>query len=303
MVKKSWSDPVFLLLLCLASVPATGQELAPRAYWPAPNGTNVLVTSYQYSSGDIVTDPSLPVTGVDSQINLLQLSYQRTFSLFGRSANAQLSLPYSTGTSEGFFNGDFVSADPTGYADTRARVSINLRGAPTLDVAAFRKLIIDPQTLVGASLLIQAPTGSYHPDKLLNTGTNRWAVKPALGVVWPVHPSWLIEAEIGVWIYEDNDEFLGKTREQDPIFSSEFHIIKLMPSGLWVAFDMNYYTGGRTTVGGDRRDDLQRNSRAGFTLFKPFRKRHALRGSFSTGFVTESGGDFETYSLSYVYAW
>jgi hypothetical protein len=304
MQEQSRSAPVVvLLMMCLLSGPAIGQELAPRAYWPAPNGTNVLVTAYQYSSGDIVTDPSLPVTGVESKLNLLQLSYQRTLSLFGRSANAQLSLPFSTGTSEGFFNGDFVSADPTGFADVRGRLSVNLRGAPSLDGAAFQKVVADPPTIVGASLLIQAPTGRYDPDKLLNTGTNRWAVKPAIGVIWPVHPSWLIEAELGVWIYEDNDEFLGATREQEPIFSSEFHLIKLMPSGLWVALDMNYYTGGQTTVGGERRADLQRNSRLGFTLFRPFRKRHAIRGSFSTGFVTESGGDFETYSLSYVYAW
>ena len=37
----------------------SAQELVPRAYWPTPNGTNVFIVSYQRSTGDIVTDPSL----------------------------------------------------------------------------------------------------------------------------------------------------------------------------------------------------------------------------------------------------
>jgi len=74
---------------------AAAQELTPRAYWPLPSGTNVMVLAYQHSSGDIVTDASLPITGVDSSIHFLQAAYQRSFGLFGRSASMQLSLPYS----------------------------------------------------------------------------------------------------------------------------------------------------------------------------------------------------------------
>ena len=70
---------------------AVAQELAPRAYWPSPDGTNVLLVSYQKSTGDIVTDPSLPLVGVESDIDVLQLSYQRTFSLRGRTATLQVS--------------------------------------------------------------------------------------------------------------------------------------------------------------------------------------------------------------------
>ena len=34
--------------------------------------------------GDIVIDPSLPITGVESEIEYLQVGYQRFFGLFGR---------------------------------------------------------------------------------------------------------------------------------------------------------------------------------------------------------------------------
>ncbi len=90
-----------------------------------------------------------------------------------------------------------------------------------MDAAGFQALRANPQIIVGASLLVQAPTGEYDPDEVINIGTNRWAVKPAIGVIWPIRPTWLLEFEIGAWFFGDNDEFLGETREQDPILSTE----------------------------------------------------------------------------------
>jgi hypothetical protein len=304
MRKKWWSDPDFLVVLvALSSSPSLAQELAPRAYWPAPVGTNVLNVAYQYSSGDIVTDPSLPVTGVDSKLNFVQVGYQRTFSLFGRTANAQINMPYSWGTSEGFLNDEFLSVDTVGYGDARARLSLNLRGAPAMDPAGFQALQANPESIYGVSLLIQAPTGTYNPDKFLNTGGNRWAVKPAVGAIWPLHPTWLLEAELGAWFFQDNDEYVGATREQEPIFSSEFHLVKRVGQSFWASLDANYYYGGRTTIDSVERADLQRNSRFGFTLYKSLARHHALRGSYSTGLVTASGGDYSIVALSYIAIW
>ena len=64
-----------LILITLCSwVPAgSTQELTPRAYWPAPKGTQVLTLGYIHTSGDIVPDPSLPISGVDSEIDTLVL--------------------------------------------------------------------------------------------------------------------------------------------------------------------------------------------------------------------------------------
>ncbi len=300
------------LLLCLAVVSSAfgfwstatfAQELAPRAYWPAPKGTNVLVVGYQYSGGDIVTDPSLPIAGVESDINFAQVSYQRTLSLFGRTTNLQFNLPYTRGSTEGFVDGEFLSRHISAMADARIRLSVNLRGAATMDGSGFQALRAKPRTIVGASLLIQPPTGGYEPDKLINAGTNRWAVKPALGVIWPVRPNWLLEFELGAWFYGDNNNFQQRTRQQDPILSTEFHLVKRIRPGFWASLDLNYYVGGRTTVDNVEQSDLQRNSRIGATVVFPFKKQHAIRASLSTGMITESGGDFESFSLNYAYAW
>jgi len=279
------------------------QELAPRAYWPTPNGTNVLVVTYQKTTGDIVTDPSLPLTGVDSDIDYLQLSYQRTFSLAGRTAAMQLSVPYSQGETEGLIEGEFRRRDTSGLGDARLRLAYNINGAPSMDAAGFQALRDAPQTIVGASVLIQAPTGDYDASKVINIGTNRWSVKPAIGVIWPLRPTWLLEFELGAWFFGDNDDFLGEKRKQDPIVSTEFHLVKRIRRGFWASLDANFYVGGRTSVGDSEQANLQRNSRVGATLVFPFKNRHAIRSSISRGVVTKSGGDFKMFTLSYLYAW
>ena len=268
-----------------------------------PNGTNVLVLGYQHTSGDIVTDPSLPLTGVDSKIDFLQVAYQRSFGLFGRTANVQLSLPYSRGSTEGIVDGEFLSRETSGFTDSRVRFSINLRGAPSMDNAAFRALLQDPRLIIGASLLVQPPTGEYESDKAINLGTNRWAAKPAVGLIWPIRPDLLFEADVGVWLFGDNDDFLGQTREQDPLLSTEFHLVKQFGPRFWASLDANFYVGGQTNIGDSNPANFQRNSRAGVTFYGRTKGGHAIRSSFSTGTVTESGGDYDVFTLSYLYAW
>jgi hypothetical protein len=279
------------------------QELTPRAYWPAPNGLKAIVFSYQYTTGDVLTDASLPITGVDSKLNLAQLAYLHTFSLVGRTANVQFALPYSWGTTEGLAEGAFSSRYISGTADVRARLSVNLLGAPTMDAAEFQQLRASPRSLIGASLMIQFPTGAYDEDKVFNAGTNRWAIKPAVGFIVPIRSTWLLEAEIGAWFFGDNDEFLGVTREQAPVLTVELHLVKRIRPGFWAAFDVNYYGGGQSTVDGILSEDLQRNSRIGGTVMFPFKLQHAIKASFSTGTVTKSGGNFSALGVSYLYAW
>ncbi len=305
MVKESVSPLPLILLLAvgLMSVVSNAQELTPRAYWPAPKGLKVATFAYQYSTGDILMDPSLPIIGVDSRINLTQFSYLQTINLAGRTATVQFSVPYSWGTSEGAVDGVDRSRYIAGWADARARLSVNLLGAPTMGPAGIQELRANPRPIVGASLQVSVPTGVYEEERLINVGTNRWAIKPAIGYIHPVTKTWLTELDLGVWLFGDNDEFLGTTREQEPIVSGEFHLVKRVKPGFWFSLDLNYYYGGRTTVGGDKLADLQRNSRAGFTLTFPWKHKHAIRTSFSAGTVTSSGGDFDLFSLVYIYAW
>ena len=202
------------VLLCVTlifgsmSVPA--QELTPRAFWPAPQGTKFLLLGSSYSTGDIVTDPSLPVTGVDSRIATGSIGYQQTISLAGRTASVAFQLPYVDGSSEGQFRGQPVERDVSGVGDFTATLSVNLIGAPAMTMAEFQEFRQNPKPIVATSLRIVVPTGEYETDKLINVGTNRWAAKLKLAYLQPIKEKWIFEMGAGVWFFEDNDEFCAE---------------------------------------------------------------------------------------------
>jgi hypothetical protein len=277
----------------------TAQELSPRAYWPAPKGTKVAVVGYQYSTGDVVTDPSLPILGVDSRINSSYAAFLQTLNLWGRTANVIVELPYSWGTTVGTLDGEPARTDFSGFADLGVTLSVNLVGAPTMTPADFLALRRHPRPIFGATLKVIAPTGSYDPEKLINISGNRWAVKGELGFIFPLKPRWLLEMELGTWFFGDNDDFLGVTREQRPVAAVQLHLVRRFNPGFWAALDANVYTGGRSTVDGIPLGDLQRNSRLGATIAVPFGGRSAIKAGYSTGVVTESGGNYKAFLVTY----
>src|SRR5512137_2454836 len=83
---------VLVPLLVLAAG-GSAQELDPRAYTPVPTGGNVLLSAFTYQSGEVLLDPSLPITDLNAKIGIATLGYARTFSFFGRYANASFGLP------------------------------------------------------------------------------------------------------------------------------------------------------------------------------------------------------------------
>ena len=291
---------IIIYLFIFVNQNVNAQELTPRAYWPAPNETIVAVLGYKYSFGDILTDPSLPISGVDSKIHVAYIAYLQTFSLFNRTANLLIELPYTWATTTGIILDPLGNIqgrrDLSGITDIGITFSINIIGAPTMDLKDFQKLRSDPHQILGASLKILSPTGAYEEDKLINVGSNRWAFKPELGYIIPIEVKWLVELEFGMWIFTDNDKFIGQTRKQDPIFATQLHLVRRFKPGFWAAFNANFYLGGRSNL---LDEDLQRNSKIGFTLVYPFEGRHALKCGYAMGLVTESGENFKSFIVTY----
>ena len=287
------------LVLSFSATAANAQELSPRAYWPAPEGTKVAVFGYQYSWGDVVTDPSLPIFGVDSKISTSLAAYRQTFNLFGRTANFLIEVPYTWGSSVGELAGKPVRRDFSGIGDVAFTLSANLVGAPSMTPAEFQELRANPHPILGASVKVLAPTGAYDADRIINVGANRWAIKVELGYTLPIRARWLLEIEMGTWIFSNNENFLGQTREQASVLATEIHLVRRFRPGFWASLDFNFYTGGRSTIGDKRLGDLQRDSRLGGTVVVPFRDRHAIKAGYSTGVVTGSGGDYNMLLVSY----
>jgi hypothetical protein len=297
----TWRASVAGLSILAVAILAGAQELEPRAYSPNPTGANFVLAVYGHTSGDVVFDPSVPITSVEASMNTTALFYGRTFSLFGRSASAAVQLPYVWGTVDGDVFEERRSVYRSGLADLRVRLTTNLLGGPALSPRDFASR--RPRTTLGASLVALAPTGQYDPSKLVNVGTNRWAFKPEVGLSHPSGP-WFLELFAGAWLFTPNDDFFGGSRrEQSPLFAVQGHFSYTFRPRLWLAGDATFYTGGRTTVDGAEKADLQRNTRLGVTLAVPVKRRSGLKASWSRGVATRIGGDFQTLAVGYQLLW
>jgi hypothetical protein len=148
---------------------------------------------------------------------------------------------------------------------------------------------------------VSAPTGEYHSDKLINVGTNRWALKPEIGLSHPVG-KWTLEAIAGAWFFQENDDFFGgHHRRQEPLASIQAHVSYTFRPRLWLAFNATYYDGGRTTIDGVKKNDRQSNSRYGLTLSVPVAQRQSLKLNWNDGASTRIGSEFSTWGIAWQY--
>jgi hypothetical protein len=293
------SSLLFVTLIWLSSS-AVAQDLSPRAYWPSPTGARVATLGYSYVTGDAVPDRSLPLTGVDSEISTVHFGYRQTFDLWDRTANITLELPITKGETVGFQNSGLgLSRDYDGMGDVGATLAINFIGAPAMNREQFGELRKNPHPILGGTIKLVAPTGAYNPKRLINVGANRWAAKAELGYIAPLNPKWLLELSLGSWFFADNDEFLGVTKEQKPVITLAGHLIHRFSRGFWASLDANYYKGGRSTIGGKRLDDLQRDSKVGATVVYPFSKGKAVKLGYSYGSLNNSDEAFSIFQISY----
>jgi hypothetical protein len=281
---------------------AAAQELNPGAYTVSPVGANFIGTTYQYSSGDVTFDPSIPIQDAHSRLNTLALSYGRSLDVAGRSGTFLVVVPVVGGKQHGIIQGQFAEAVRRGIADVQLRLGVNLYGAPAMTLQELARS--GRRTTLGVSLTMTVPVGQYDPAKLINLGTNRWAFKPEVGFTHNTGRRWLFEVYGGVWLFTDNDDFYGGSlRAQKPIGSVQFHVRYTFKPGLWLSGNSNFYSGGRTTVDGKINLDFQRNSRIGATFNMPLTRRSALRFAVSRGAYTTIGADYTSVSAGYTHAW
>lgn len=280
---------------------ARGQDLEPRTYSNIPVGLNFLIAGYGYSVGGVVTDPSFPLEDGDVQSHSTVLAYARAVDVWGTSGKFDVVLPFAWVSGTATFRGQPREREVSGLADPRFRFSVNLYGAPALSLQEFADY--EQDLIIGTSLQVSAPLGQYDSSKLLNIGTNRWSIKPEIGLSKALGPLTL-ELDAGVTFYTNNDDFLnGMTLEQDPIYAVQGHLIYNFGAGVWGALDATYYTGGRTTVDGVKGDTLQENTRLGLTVALPVNRHNSIKLYASTGVFARTGSNFNTGGIVWQFRW
>ena len=295
---------IFIFCLFRFSTPAEGQDLEPRAYARVPVNITLLSAGFTYSKGDVVTDATLNLKDLNAAVEVLSIGVGQTFRMFGLTTQAFVSLPFCITNATALVNGQSQTTNLSGFADMRFRLSALLLGAPPVSVADFAKQEVT-RTILGASLSIQAPTGQYFSDKLINLGTGRWAFKPELALSQPISKRWLIDVYAGVWLFTANDSYYSGNvlRSQNGIVTFQSHVSYNIRPNMWTAFDATYYAGGNSTINGVPANDQVSNFRVGATLVLPTGRHSGLKIAFSKGAVVIKGTDFTKISVGWNYSW
>ena len=290
--------PVFIIIaFCFIWVLVAAQDLEPRSYANLPKGLSAINVLYSLSNGNVISDPSLPISDFKITVQTLGTSYFHTFALANKLTRVQVILPYVHMSGNLKLDGVDTSGVRNGFGDTRVRFGINLIGSPALDrkqFAAFQQ-----KTIVGVSLVTSIPTGIYYEDKRINIGSHRWAFKPEVGVSRRFEHVYA-EAYAGIWFYADNHEFLvNKTLQQQPVFSIQAHVCYYFKNQMWIGVDGNWFNGGQTLVDDVPSGDLKDNYRVGGTWSVPLSRKQSLKFQFHIGAFTNTGYDYNVVSLGY----
>jgi hypothetical protein len=197
-----------------------------------PVHTNAVTLTYSSFDGDILFDPTIPITNVTSHTSISSVSLFHAFSLFGRSSSITAALPYGVGHFQGLVTGAPTETTiyRSGIGDAVFRFSVDLIGGGAMGVSEYAKW--KHKTLMGVSFkLVKPPTGQYDPTKLVNLGSNRWAYKPEIGFSrrWG---NWVFDTYEAIWLVASNPEFLShnvlspgrNVKEESHVGAVEGHI-------------------------------------------------------------------------------
>jgi hypothetical protein len=292
---------IVTMVLVLMAAQTQAGEIEPRSYVNTPVGINFLLAGYAYSQGGLSTAGSSPIRDAELTMHSGFLAFARSLNVFGRSGKFDAIVPYSQLSGSASLGDQVREREVSGLNDPRFRFSVNFFGAPALSLDEFSNY--EQDVIVGASLQVSAPLGQYDSDKLVNHGSNRWYIRPDIGI----SKRWgalTMEVSTGVFFFSDNDDYLGgKTLEQAPVSSTQVHVTYNFGRGVWGALSATYDNGGRTRVDGVSNDDRQSNSRVGATLALPVNRNNSVKLYASTGVETRIGSDFNLAGVVWQHRW
>lgn len=281
-------------------------DIEPRRWGHLPKGGHFLSAGYAYTRADIYLDPVLRLDSVKMNLDTWAMKYIHSFELLGKSARVDLTQGYQEGRWDGNLDGAPRSVERKGLSDSLLRFAMNLYGAPPLkgkDYAAWRAQA-KRETIVGAGVVVHLPTGDYMEDKLINLGSNRFTIRPQLGVTKTMGP-WMGELTGEAWIYTDNKEFFnGNKLEQDPLYTGQAHVIYNFSPGYWAGGSFGYDTGGESKINGMEKNDPRKATAWALSLGIPLARHwNAKIAYLNTRAQERIGQDTDSLAIAVSCGW
>jgi hypothetical protein len=157
-------------------------------------------------------------------------------------------------------------------------------------------------SIVGAAIGVGVPLGQYFEEKLLNLSSNRYMIRPQLGVLHTRGP-WSYELTGSIFFFTDNDSFLSVSQhEQKAFYAAQAHIVRVFTPGIWGSLSGGYGQGGASTVNGVPKEDQREGFIAALSFGIPLTADQNLKFSY---IWAKTQTEFETRSLTntFVLGW
>ena len=109
---------------------------------------------------------------------------------------------------------------------------------------------------------------------------------------------------VGYGFSTDNEDFFGgNLLSQRPLHVLKGHVIYSFRPGFWTAFGAGWGNGGQTFVNDLARQTLQSNWRFRWSLAYPITSLQGIVFGLGSAVTRRAGGDYDTISIAYQYAW
>jgi hypothetical protein len=310
---------VTLAIILLYSGSALATDDGARAYWKGRQGTQGF--SIQYLTMDLQASDSQQFApgqyiyaGADVEATLFIANYARNLVLFNRLSSVLLGV--AGGSVDVAVNanspisptpGFAYSESASGYADPFIQLDVNLFGTPPMK-RNFEVFDYEPTLTIDTAIMLALPIGEYDNDKLVNLGQNRWfgriafPVKYHFGVFSRGYMK-SFELTPSVWLFAENDDFMGDKLENDPMWQIESHLTSDFTPSLWGSLDLLYRGGFQSEIDGVEVGDELDIGDLGFTLNFQVNDNLAIRTGFSSNVFGDSNLDNSMVRLQFVYGW
>jgi hypothetical protein len=285
---------------------ASAQGDGARFYWKGLMGTNavpVIVSSLGGNANPF--DPSNNVVaGANIEATMTMAGYAKMLPLFKRSAMVSILAPMGRLSSDISVN----NTSARGFGDPMLQVSVNVIG-PKAIMNIPEMLRYKPGISVDVVGSLAFPIGEYDSDSPLNIGQNRWYGRMGAPVIWQIGP-WVtgkrttLELLPAVWIFGDNNDFLGKKLETEPMYQLEGHLTRDFMERFWGSLDVISYSGGKATIDGVEGNALG-NIGVGGTLGYVVNDNMQLNISYSSTVNDSKAEDLKMdgFRVTLLYGW
>jgi len=316
--KKNWQKSGVLSGLVIASMltvgvfcpPSSFAQVPARFYWKTLSDANAVPLIVESLSGNTNPfDSAHTVTpDADFDATLTMVGYARTFSLFDRAAMAAVIMPMGRVSGDVMVAGRTFNQSVEGFGDPMLEFDVNIIGPPAQknipDLLRY-----EPGFSVDLLVDLALPIGEYDDDQPLNLGQNRWYGRLGMPIIWQFG-AWVpgqrttLEFLPAVWLFGDNDDYVGQTMETDPLFQLDAHLTRDFTEHFWGSLDAATYNGGKPTIDDVAGKELS-NFGLGFTLGYGVNENLNLTFSYKSTLNDDAPDDLrmDMFMVTLVYGW